>query len=97
MHAVADILLDKNIEREILNHRRLSHTNILGFREVFTTDTHLGIVVRSTLIFFAASTPSQAACVYRPTGDLMARGSCLSRCSSPWRASSTEGVQVRCL
>ena len=49
MHAVADILLDKNIEREILNHRRLSHPNILGFREVFTTDTHLGIVVRSTL------------------------------------------------
>ncbi|CAK0773365.1 hypothetical protein CVIRNUC_004058 [Coccomyxa viridis] len=41
----ADILLDKNIEREILNHRRLSHPNILGFREVFTTDTHLGIVV----------------------------------------------------
>ena len=49
-YALADILLDKNIEREILNHRRLLHPNILGFREVFTTDTHLGIVVRSTLI-----------------------------------------------
>ena len=50
IYALADILLDKNIEREILNHRRLSHPNILGFREVFTMDTHLCIVVRSTLI-----------------------------------------------
>ncbi len=41
----ADVLLDKNVEREILNHRRLNHSNILGFREVFATDSHLCIVV----------------------------------------------------
>ncbi|CAL5218676.1 g384 [Coccomyxa viridis] len=40
-----DVLLDKNVEREILNHRRLNHSNILGFREVFATDSHLCIVV----------------------------------------------------
>ncbi len=45
----ADTLLDKNVEREILNHRRLMHPNILGFREVFATETHLCIVVSAPL------------------------------------------------
>ncbi len=40
-----DTLLDKNVEREILNHRQLVHPNILAFKEVFTTDTELAIVV----------------------------------------------------
>ena len=48
--AVADVLLDKSIERGFLNPGRLSHPNILGFREVFTTDTNLCIVVRSAFM-----------------------------------------------
>ncbi len=40
-------LLDKNVEREILNHRRLVHPNVLAFREVFATDEELAIVVRA--------------------------------------------------
>lgn len=37
--------VDRNVEREILNHRMLNHPNIIGFKEVFLTDTHLGIVM----------------------------------------------------
>ena len=36
--------IDKNVEREIINHRQLSgHPNIIRFKEVFLTSTHLGI------------------------------------------------------
>lgn len=36
--------IDKNVEREIINHRMLSgHPNIVRFREVFLTSTHLGM------------------------------------------------------
>ncbi len=36
--------VDKNVEREIINHRQLSgHPNIVRFIEVFVTSTHLGI------------------------------------------------------
>ncbi|KAL4421960.1 hypothetical protein ABPG77_007902 [Micractinium sp. CCAP 211/92] len=39
-------LVDKNVEREILNHRRLSaHRNVVKFLEVFLTSTHLGIAM----------------------------------------------------
>lgn len=37
--------IDKNVEREIVNHRMLRHSNIIGFREVFLTPQHLGIVM----------------------------------------------------
>lgn len=37
--------IDKNVEREILNHRSLRHSNIIQFKEVFLTPTHLGIVM----------------------------------------------------
>mmetsp|Transcript_5999 Transcript_5999/g.16746 ORF Transcript_5999/g.16746 Transcript_5999/m.16746 type:complete len:370 (-) Transcript_5999:368-1477(-) len=37
--------IDKNVEREILNHRSLCHPNVIQFREVFLTDTHLAIVM----------------------------------------------------
>ncbi|KDD75670.1 protein kinase, partial [Helicosporidium sp. ATCC 50920] len=38
--------IDKNVEREIINHRQLSgHPNIIRFREVFLTTTHLGIAM----------------------------------------------------
>ncbi|KAK9807987.1 hypothetical protein WJX73_000043 [Symbiochloris irregularis] len=36
--------LFRAIEREIILHRSLVHRNIIRFREVFTTDTHLVIV-----------------------------------------------------
>jgi serine/threonine-protein kinase SRK2 len=36
--------IDKNVEREIINHRQLSgHPNIVRFFEVFLTSTHLAI------------------------------------------------------
>lgn len=38
--------IDKNVEREIINHRQLSgHPNIVRFKEVFLTSTHLGIAM----------------------------------------------------
>ncbi len=43
------------VESEILNHRRLSgHRNIVQFKEVFLTSTHLGIAMeyaRSGMLF----------------------------------------------
>ena len=37
--------IDRNVERELVNHRSLMHPNIIAFREVFVTGTHLGIVM----------------------------------------------------
>ncbi|GMH34694.1 hypothetical protein BSKO_02555 [Bryopsis sp. KO-2023] len=37
--------IDKNVEREIINHRMLCHPNIIGFRELFVTPDSLGIVM----------------------------------------------------
>ncbi|GIL66701.1 hypothetical protein Vafri_20188 [Volvox africanus] len=37
--------VDRNVEREICNHRMLNHPNIVGFKEVFLTPSHLGIVM----------------------------------------------------
>lgn len=37
--------VDRNVEREICNHRMLNHPNIVGFKEVFLTPLHLGIVM----------------------------------------------------
>ncbi|WIA17833.1 hypothetical protein OEZ85_009339 [Tetradesmus obliquus] len=37
--------VDKNVEREILNHRMLQNPNVVGFKEVFLTPTHLCIVM----------------------------------------------------
>ncbi|GBF96775.1 hypothetical protein Rsub_09631 [Raphidocelis subcapitata] len=37
--------IDKNVEREILNHRMLNNPHVIGFREVFLTPTHLCIVM----------------------------------------------------
>lgn len=33
------------MERELINHRSLLHPNIIRFKEVFVTSTHLGIVM----------------------------------------------------
>ena len=35
----------RNVERELINHRSLLHPNIIRFKEVFVTTTHLGIVM----------------------------------------------------
>lgn len=37
--------IDENVAREIINHRSLRHPNIIRFREVVLTPTHLGIVM----------------------------------------------------
>ncbi|XP_057768455.1 serine/threonine-protein kinase SRK2I-like [Salvia miltiorrhiza] len=37
--------IDENIQREIINHRSLRHPNIVRFREVILTPTHLAIVM----------------------------------------------------
>lgn len=37
--------IDRNVEREIVNHRMLRHPNIIGFREVFLTPQSLGIAM----------------------------------------------------
>jgi serine/threonine-protein kinase SRK2 len=33
------------VERELINHRSLLHPNIIRFKEVFVTSTHLSIVM----------------------------------------------------
>jgi serine/threonine protein kinase len=38
--------IDKNVEREILVHSQLRHPNVIGFKRVFLTPTHLGIVLQ---------------------------------------------------
>ena len=44
LHCLPLPQIDKNVEREIINHRMLSgHPNIVRFREVFLTSTHLGM------------------------------------------------------
>ena len=35
----------RNVERELINHRSLLHPNIIRFKEVFVTSTHLSIVM----------------------------------------------------
>jgi serine/threonine-protein kinase SRK2 len=37
--------IDENVFREIVNHRALRHPNIIRFKEVVLTPTHLGIVM----------------------------------------------------
>ncbi|WVZ10479.1 hypothetical protein V8G54_015009 [Vigna mungo] len=37
--------IDQNVKREIINHRSLRHPNIIGFKEVILTPTHLAIVM----------------------------------------------------
>ncbi|KAL6636467.1 hypothetical protein ACP70R_024039 [Stipagrostis hirtigluma subsp. patula] len=36
--------IDENVQREILNHRTMRHPNIIRFKEVILTPTHLAIV-----------------------------------------------------
>ena len=40
-----NIKIDENVFREIVNHRALRHPNIVRFKEVVLTPTHLGIVM----------------------------------------------------
>lgn len=37
--------IDENVQREVINHRSLRHPNIIRFREVQLTPTHLAIVM----------------------------------------------------
>jgi len=37
--------IDRNVEREILNHRTINHPNVIKFKEVFVTPDHLAIVM----------------------------------------------------
>ncbi|KAM3403374.1 hypothetical protein ACQJBY_006860 [Aegilops geniculata] len=37
--------IDENVQREIINHRSLRHPNIIRFKEVCVTPTHLAIVM----------------------------------------------------
>ncbi|WVZ10747.1 hypothetical protein V8G54_015277 [Vigna mungo] len=39
------ISIDENVRREIINHRSLRHPNIVRFKEVILTPTHLAIVM----------------------------------------------------
>ncbi|XP_047310278.1 serine/threonine-protein kinase SRK2I-like isoform X2 [Impatiens glandulifera] len=39
------IQIDENVQREIINHRSLRHPNIVRFKEVILTPTHLAIVM----------------------------------------------------
>ncbi|KAL8475140.1 hypothetical protein ACS0TY_031534 [Phlomoides rotata] len=37
--------IDEHVQREIMNHRSLKHPNIIRFKEVFLTPTHLAIMM----------------------------------------------------
>lgn len=38
-------MIDEHVQREIMNHRSLKHPNIIRFKEVLLTETHLAIVM----------------------------------------------------
>ncbi|KAF5736111.1 hypothetical protein HS088_TW14G00246 [Tripterygium wilfordii] len=42
---LSGICIDENVRREIINHRSLRHPNIVRFKEVILTPTHLAIVM----------------------------------------------------
>ena len=42
---VRGVMCRRNVERELINHKTLLHPNIIRFKEVFVTSTHLGIVM----------------------------------------------------
>ena len=37
--------IQRNVEREILNHKALRHPHVIQFQEVFNTDKYLAIVM----------------------------------------------------
>jgi serine/threonine-protein kinase SRK2 len=37
--------INKNVYREVLNHRKLSHPNVIGFKAVHLDDKYLNIVM----------------------------------------------------
>ena len=44
-HIIWHLQIDENVFREIVNHRSLRHPNIIRFKEVVLTPTHLAIVM----------------------------------------------------
>jgi serine/threonine-protein kinase SRK2 len=46
--------IDKNVFREVLNHHRLSHPNVIGFKEVYVDDRNLNIVMEYAAGWFHA-------------------------------------------
>ncbi|URD88595.1 serine threonine-protein kinase [Musa troglodytarum] len=42
------VKIDETVQREIINHRSLRHPNIIRFKEVILTPTHLAIVMEYT-------------------------------------------------
>ncbi|KAJ0834458.1 putative protein kinase CAMK-OST1L family [Helianthus annuus] len=46
--------IDENVQREIINHRSLRHPNIVRFKEVILTPTHLAIVMEYAFWWRAA-------------------------------------------
>lgn len=39
------VSITQNVEREIMNHRKLIHQHVIGFKGVFLTDAYLGIIL----------------------------------------------------
>jgi serine/threonine protein kinase len=37
--------INKNVYREVINHRKLSHPNVIGFKEVQLDDKYINIVM----------------------------------------------------
>jgi serine/threonine-protein kinase SRK2 len=37
--------INKNVYREVLNHRKLSHPNVIGFKSVLLDDKYLNIIM----------------------------------------------------
>lgn len=37
--------INKNVYREVLNHRKLSHPNVIGFKAVYLDEEYLNIVM----------------------------------------------------
>ena len=54
--------VDRNVEREICNHRLLNHPNIVGFKEVRTGGAHTCIATRWWLACCAMESPGMRFC-----------------------------------
>lgn len=50
--------INKNVYREVLNHRKLSHPNVIGFKAVYLDDKHLNILMEYASGAFCRCSPT---------------------------------------
>lgn len=54
--------INKNVYREVLNHRKLSHPNIIGFKCIKLDDKHLNVVMEYAAGIAPCACPLMPSC-----------------------------------